>query len=53
MKDVKDNLVQWTDWESNRECLEFDKVNKHSSTTKIIIANRCIISQKCTTSDSH
>jgi len=21
MKDVKENLVQWTDWDSNRECL--------------------------------
>ena len=34
MKDEKENSVQWTDWDSNRECLE--KVDKHSSSTKII-----------------
>jgi len=37
MKDVKENSVQWTDWDSNRECLKFDKVSKHSSSTKIIL----------------
>jgi len=26
MKDVRENSVQWTDWDTNRECLEFDKV---------------------------
>jgi len=26
MKDVKENSVQWTDWDSNRECHQFDKV---------------------------
>jgi len=36
MKDVKENSVQWTDWDSNRECLKFDKVGKHSNSTKII-----------------
>jgi len=38
MKDVKENPVQWTEWDSNGECLkfEFDKVGKHSSSTKII-----------------
>jgi len=36
MKDVKENSVQWTDWDSNRECLKFDKVGAHSSSTKII-----------------
>ena len=40
MKDVKkNNSVQWTDWDSNRECLKFDKVVKHSSSTEIITAN--------------
>ena len=33
MKDVKENSVQWTGWDSNRECLKFDKVGKHSSST--------------------
>jgi len=28
MKDEKENLVQWTDWDSNRERLKFDKVGK-------------------------
>jgi len=37
MKDVKENSVQWTDWDSNRECLKFDKVGTHTSSTKIII----------------
>jgi len=36
MKDVKENSVQWTDWDSHRECLNFNKVGKHSSSTKII-----------------
>jgi len=39
MKDVKENSFQWTDWDSNRECLKFDKVGKHSSSTKVITAN--------------
>ena len=29
MKDVKENSVQWKDWDSNRECFKFDKVGKH------------------------
>jgi len=46
MKDVKENSVQWTDWDSNRECLKYDKVGKHWSATKIITINiyQCIIS---------
>jgi len=28
MKDVKEYLVKWTHWDSNRECLRFDKVGK-------------------------
>jgi len=51
MKDVEENSVQWTDWDSNRECLKFDKVVKHSSSTEIITAN--CISGKCTGSNSH
>jgi len=31
MKDVKENSVQWTDWDSNRECF------KHLSSTKLPI----------------
>jgi len=42
MKDVKENPVQWTDWGSNRECLKFDKVGKHSSSINIIIVNNYI-----------
>jgi len=55
MKDVKENSVQWKDWDSNRECLKFDKVRKHSSSTKILTVNnyQCIISGKCTASNSH
>jgi len=39
MKEVKENLVQWTDWDSKRGRRKFDKVGKHSSSTKIITAN--------------
>jgi len=39
MKDVKENSVQWAHWDSNPECLKFDKVGKHSSSTKIITIN--------------
>jgi len=56
MKDVNEYSVQRTDWDSNRECLKFDKVGKHSSSTKIITANnysQCIISGKWTASNSH
>ena len=55
MKDVKENSVQWIDWNSNRECFEFEKVGKPSSSTKISTANnyKCIISGKCTASNSH
>jgi len=44
MEDVKENAVQWTDWDSNRECLKFDKVGKRSSSEKIITVNnyQCI-----------
>jgi len=52
MQDVKENLVQWTDWDSNRECLKFDKVGKHSSSTKISTVNQCIILGKSTSSNS-
>jgi len=54
MKDVKEHSVQRTDWNSNRECLIFDKVGKPSSST-IITANnyQYIISGKCTASNSH
>jgi len=37
-KDVKENSVQWTNWDSNQECLKFDKVGKPSSSTKISTA---------------
>jgi len=30
MKDVKENSVQWTDWDSNLECLKFDKVGANN-----------------------
>jgi len=56
MKDVKENSVQWTDWDSNRQCLKFDNVVKHSSSIEIITTNnnyQCIISEKCTASNSH
>jgi len=36
MKDVKEHPVQWTVWDSNRECVKFDNVGKHSSSTEII-----------------
>ena len=35
MKDVKKYSVKWTHWDSNRECLKFDKVSKPSSSTII------------------
>jgi len=38
VKDVKEYSVKWTDWDSNRECLKFDKVGKPSSSA-IITAN--------------
>jgi len=41
---------------NNRECLKFDKIGKHSSSTKIIIVNiyyQCIISGKSTTGNLH
>jgi len=51
----KENAVQCTDWDSNRECRKFDKVGKHSSSIKIITVNnyQCIISGKYTASNSH
>jgi len=54
MKDVKEYSVEWTYWDSNRECLKFDKVSKPSSST-IITANnyQYIVSGKCTASKSH
>jgi len=33
MKDVKEILVQWTNWDSNRERLKIDKVGRRSSST--------------------
>ena len=42
MKDVKEYSVKWTHWDSNRECLKFDKVGKPSSST-IITDNNHII----------
>jgi len=55
MKDVKENFFQWTDWDSNRESLKFDKVVKHSSSTEIIAANnyQCNLSRKYSASNSH
>jgi len=54
MKDVKKYSVKWTHWDSNRERLKFDKVDKPASST-IITANnyQCIVSEKCTPSNSH
>jgi len=46
MKEVKEYLVEWTDWDSNRECLKFDKVGKHSGSTKIITVNNYTGQQK-------
>jgi len=37
MKGVKKNSVQWTHWDSNRECLKFDKVYKHSSSANKVL----------------
>jgi len=55
MKDAKETSIQWTDWDSNPECLKFDEVSKHSNSTKIITAinYQCIIPGKCTLSNSH
>jgi len=39
MKDVKEYSDKWTDWDSNRECLKFDKVGKPSSSTIIATNN--------------
>jgi len=49
----KEFSVKWTHWDSNHECLKFDKVGKSSSS--IITANnyQCIVSGKCTASNSH
>jgi len=38
MKDIKEYSVKWTDCDSNRECLKFEKIGKLSSST-IIAAN--------------
>jgi len=45
LEDEKENSVQWTDWNSSLECLKFDKVGKHSISTKMITTNyyQCII----------
>jgi len=55
MKDVKENSVHWTDWDSNRECLKFDKVVNHPSSTEIITADnyQCIISGNALPSPIH
>jgi len=52
MKDVREYSVKWTHWDSNRECLKFDKIGKPSSST-IITANnyQYIVSGKCTASN--
>jgi len=54
MKDVKEHSVKWTQWDSNRKCLKFDKVGKPSSSA-IITANdyQCIVSGKSTASAIH
>jgi len=39
MKDVREYSVKWTHWDSNRECLKFDKVSKPSSSTTITANN--------------
>ena len=51
MKDGKEYSVKRTHWDSNRECLKFDK----PSCSTIITANKyqCIVSGKCSTSNSH
>jgi len=53
MKDGKENSVKWTHWESNRECLKFDKVGKPSSLTIITANYQYIVSGKCNKSISH
>jgi len=54
VKDVKEYSVKWTRWDSNRECLKFEKVGKPSSST-IITANNYeyIVSGERTASNSH
>jgi len=54
VKHVKEYSVKWTHWNSNRECLKFDKVGKPSSSA-IITANnyQYIVSGKWTASNSH
>jgi len=34
MEDVKEYSVKWTHWDSNRDCLKFDKVDKLSNIYK-------------------
>jgi len=43
VKDVKEISVQGTDWDSNRECRKFDKIGKHSISTKVITVLLIII----------
>jgi len=38
MEDVREYSVKWIHWDSDRECLKFDKIGKPSSST-IITAN--------------
>jgi len=54
MKDVREYSVIWTHWDSDRECLKFDKIGKSSSST-IITANdyQYVVSGKCTASNSY
>jgi len=54
MKDVREYSVKWTHWDSNPECLKFDKIGKPSSST-IITANnyQYIVSEKWTASNSY
>jgi len=51
----KENSVQWTDWDSNREFIKFDKVVKHSRSAELTAVSnfQCIISGKCTASNAH
>jgi len=37
VKDGKEYSVKWTHWDSNRECLKFEKVGKPSSSTIIVL----------------
>ena len=54
MNDVKEYSVKWTHWDSNRECLKFNKVGKPSNSTMTTASNyQYIVSGKCTASNTH